>query len=108
MTNTHEIFSPSSRNKSPTSPELWTVETELWTGLGRLRHFYVALLVSTLSVSPPTKDISHRNWFRMYVRVALKQWPNESINRIESIIIAAPFTFTTALLASLTMLNCEC
>jgi hypothetical protein len=56
MTNTDEISSPSSRNRSPTSPELWTVETELWTGLGRQRHFYVApgtgTVVSTLSVSP--------------------------------------------------------
>ena len=40
--NDKHMFSSSSRTSSPTSPELWTVETELWTGLGRLRHFYVA------------------------------------------------------------------
>ena len=46
MTNTDEIF-------SPTSPELWTVETELWTGLGRLRHFYVAPGSLNLVRQPP-------------------------------------------------------
>jgi hypothetical protein len=81
--NDKHMFSSSSRTSSPTSPELWTVETELRTGLGRLRHFFVALVVSTLSVSPPRhlpEDGSSKKSFFRQVNVVTGRKEDKIMN----------------------------